>query len=427
MRNIYLGDRGVLVQYLQLALTRAGYPVELDGIFGTDTCKALREFRREYAMHGETVGCYVDQSVWKQLIPYLKGYVTHVIVKGDTIWNIAGDYGTTQEAVLRANPSIQVNALQPGMRIYVPLAFPLVSEEVAYTSILLSFIIEGLRIRYPFLTIGNIGTSVMEKEIPYIRIGTGATEVFYNASFHANEWITTPLLLKFAEEYASAYAQNGIINGEIASSLYDTYSLYLVPMVNPDGVDLVNGVLGNARYEQQAKIIAAQYPDIPYPDGWKANIDGVDLNLQFPAGWEQARTIKFSQGYTTPAPRDYVGEAPLTAIESINVYEFTRMHDFRLIIAYHTQGEVIYWKYMDYEPDRSRQIAQYFGNVSGYAVEETPTESGYAGYKDWFIQEYDRPGYTIEAGLGVNPLSMEQFPQIYRDNYYILVGGMTQI
>ena len=235
------------------------------------------------------------------------------------------------------------------------------------------------------------------------------------------------MLLKFAEEYASAYAQNGIINGEIASSLYDTYSLYLVPMVNPDGVDLVNGVLGNARYEQQAKIIAAQYPDIPYPDGWKANIDGVDLNLQFPAGWEQARTIKFSQGYTTPAPRDYVGEAPLTAIESINVYEFTRMHDFRLIIAYHTQGEVIYWKYMDYEPDRSRQIAQYFGNVSGYAVEETPTESGYAGYKDWFIQEYDRPGYTIEAGLGVNPLSMEQFPQIYRDNYYILVGGMTQI
>lgn len=259
MRNIYLGDRGVLVQYLQLALTRAGYPVELDGIFGTDTCKALREFRREYAMHGETVGCYVDQSVWKQLIPYLKGYVTHVIAKGDTIWNIAGAYGTTQEAVLRANPSIQVNALQPGMRIYVPLAFPLVSEEVAYTSILLAFIIEGLRIRYPFLTIGNIGTSVMEKEIPYIRIGTGATEVFYNASFHANEWITTPLILKFAEEYASAYAQNGIINGEIASSLYDTYSLYLVPMVNPDGVDLVNGVLGNARYEQQAKIMAVQH------------------------------------------------------------------------------------------------------------------------------------------------------------------------
>ena len=122
------------------------------------------------------------------------------------------------------------------------------------------------------------------------------------------------------------------------------------------------------------------------------------MNLQFPAGWENAKRIKYAQGYTGPAPRDYVGEAPLTAPESEAVYAFTRSHDFRLILAYHTQGEVIYWKYLDYEPAHSYEIAQYFGRVSGYTVEETPTQSGYAGYKDWFIQEYDRPGYTIEDG-----------------------------
>ena len=60
-------------------------------------------------------------------------------------------------------------------------------------------------------------------------------------------------------------------------------------------------------------------------------------------------------------------------------------------------------------------------------MEETPSESGYAGYKDWFIQNYDRPGYTIEAGLGINPLPMTQFSKIYNDNIYILLGGMTQI
>ena len=109
------------------------------------------------------------------------------------------------------------------------------------------------------------------------------------------------------------------------------------------------------------------------------------------------------------------------------VYAFTRSHDFRLILAYHTQGEVIYWKYLDYEPAHSYEIAQYFGRVSGYTVEETPTQSGYAGYKDWFIQEYDRPGYTIEAGMGENPLPMSDFAGIYRDNAGILLGGMTQI
>ncbi len=65
--------------------------------------------------------------------------------------------------------------------------------------------------------------------------------------------------------------------------------------------------------------------------------------------------------------------------------------------------------------------------MSGYAVEETPGASGYAGYKDWFIQEYNKPGYTIEVGRGANPLQMDQFADIYQDNLGILTGGMTQL
>ena len=65
-------------------------------------------------------------------------------------------------------------------------------------------------------------------------------------------------------------------------------------MVNPDGVDLVNGVLRNDRYKNETLKISARYPDIPYPNGWKANIAGVDLNLQYPAGWDEAKKIKYS-------------------------------------------------------------------------------------------------------------------------------------
>lgn len=100
---------------------------------------------------------------------------------------------------------------------------------------------------------------------------------------------------------------------------------------------------------------------------------------------------------------------------------------FSLILAYHAQGEVIYWRYLDYEPADSRRIAEYFGEVSGYRVEETPSTSGYAGFKDWFIQEYNRPGYTIEVGMGVSPLPMSQFAGIYEDNRLILEGGMTEL
>ena len=287
--------------------------------------------------------------------------------------------------------------------------------------------IAALHARYPFIETGSIGRSVMGRELLYLKIGNGGTEVCYSASFHANESITTPILLRFAEEYGMAYESGSTILGVPAKELYDRYTLFLIPMVNPDGVDLVNGALREGNYYKQAQSIAADYPAIPFPQGWKANIEGIDLNLQFPAGWENARTIKFAQGYTGPAPRDYVGSAPLVTPESVAVYEFTRAHEFALILAYHTQGEVIYWKYLDYDPPRSYEIALYFGEVSGYAVETTPTESGYAGYKDWFIQDYDRPGYTIEVGLGENPLPMTQFEAIYTVNRGILLGGMTQV
>lgn len=304
---------------------------------------------------------------------------------------------------------------------------PIVPENVPYTSSLLSQILGELGARYPFIVIGEAGSSVMGRPIYTIRLGVGETEVFYNASFHANEWITTPVLLKFAEEYGKAYAAGEKLYGVESSWLYQNFSLYMVPMVNPDGVDLVNGEIDAGVYYERAKRISENYPSIPFPSGWKANIDGIDLNLQYPAGWENAREIKYAQGFTSPAPRDFVGEAPLSAPESIAVYQFTIQHDFKLILAYHTQGEVIYWKYLNYNPKDAARIAQYFGEVSGYEVSETPIASGFAGYKDWFIQTYDRPGYTIEVGLGENPLPISQFPKIYEDNKYILLGGMTQL
>ena len=420
MQFLIQGDRGVWVEYLQLALTRAGHPTRIDGIFGERTCQALKDFT------GNTDVCTVNREVWEKLNPYLTGYRMHTIEKGDTVFGLSRRYGTTEEAILTANPLIDPDDLVVDAILAVPLGFPLVPQMVKYTSVLTQWIIDGLVVRYPFLSAGVIGKSVMGKDIHSLWIGTGEKQVFYSASYHANESITTPVLLKFVERLLEAYADERMYEELYPERLFEEYSLYLVPLVNPDGVDLVNGLLTEGFYYRRAVRIASGFPDIPFPDGWKANIQGVDLNLQFPAGWDMAKKIKFEQGYNRPAPRDYVGQTPLSVPESIAMFDFTRNHDFSLILAYHTQGEVIYWKYLDEEPEGARRIAEYFAKVSGYRIEETPAASGYAGYKDWFINFYDRPGYTIEAGLGENPLPMGQFPKIYKDNVGILLGGMTE-
>ena len=425
MKILKPGSRGTDVYILQLALNRSGYlNEEPDGIFGVRTTNAVLRFQEVNNLKQDGI---VGVRTWNALMPYLKGYKVHRIVRGDTLWQISQTYNTSVNSILTANPNINPENLRIGSNIVVPLGFSVVATNVHYTYQLITFILEGLEVRYPFLSGGTIGKSVMGKNIPFVKIGNGQTELFYNASHHANEWLTTPILLKFLEEYSENYSTGGEIFNTSARELYNKASLYIVPVVNPDGIDLVNGVVPSGKFLTQAQTLAGNYPNIPYPNGWKANINGVDLNLQYPANWERAKEIKFSQGFTLPGPRDFVGTAPLTEPEARAVYNFTRNHDFKLTLSYHSQGEIIYWKYLDYEPENSRRIAEYFGEVSGYAVEETPYSSGFAGYKDWFIETYNRPGYTIEIGIGMSPLPLSQFPGIYKDNIGILVGGITEI
>ena len=281
-----------------------------------------------------------------------------------------------------------------------------------------------LKEQYPFLQTGSAGKSILGKDIPFVRIGRGPKEVFYSAAIHANEWITSLILLEFLHEYCDAIQNNSIIGGFSATRLFESVSIYIMPIVNPDGVDLVTGALPpSSESYKQAQKIANSFPNISFPDGWKANIRGVDLNLQFPAGWQNARQIKYSQGFNKSAPRDFVGYGPLTEPESLAIYNFTLRHNFRLILAYHSQGEVIFWHFQNYNPPDALFIGNQFANISGYSLEPTPFNSSFAGYKDWFIQNYNRPGYTIEVGLGSNPLPLTQFDKIYADNLGILVLG----
>ena len=275
---------------------------------------------------------------------------------------------------------------------------------------------------YPFLRTELLTETAFGRKIRTLVLGKGKRKVIYSAAHHANEWITTPLLLKFAEEFAERFESGGRIFGVDAKKLSETVTIYLVPMVDPDGVDLVTGAIkeGEGQYEI-ARRMGAVYPDIPFPEGWKANLLGVDLNLQYPAGWLRAREIKFSQGYRYPGPRDYVGRAPLSQKESRALAGYTEYIDPDLILAYHAQGKEIYWQFDDIEIPGARELGQRLGDVSGYTLTEPAENSSYAGYKDWFIKVFRKPGYTIEVGEGVNPLPIEQFDEIYRDNLGILV------
>ena len=298
----------------------------------------------------------------------------------------------------------------------------IVPTDVPITSAQNTQIIQNLIRAYPFLRSETLITTLFQRPIPTLVVGNGPRKVIFSASHHANEWITTLILLKFAEDFAEAIRTGGKLYDQDAKTLAEAVTIYMVPMVNPDGVDLVVGAIPQDSIQYDlARRLSQNYPDIPFPEGWKANLLGVDLNLQYPAGWLQAREIKFSQGYVNPGPRDYVGRAPLNQIEARALSEYTRYIDPDLVVAFHSQGKEIYWQFQDIFVPGAKELGEKMAEASGYALADTPFNSSFAGYKDWFIKEFRRPGYTIEVGEGMNPLPISQFPEIYRDNLPILV------
>lgn len=418
MKILIYSSTGPAVQLLQTALVRAGAgDIEADGIFGNATRAAVRRFQAYSGLDADGI---VGENTERALMPYYTGFAVHRVRRGDTVFSVARQYGTSPEAVLTANPQLEVQSLAVGSQITVPLPFDLVPTGIRWFSELVTYCVRGLCARYPFIGSAVFGHSVMGKPLYCLGIGSGQDSLLYSACHHANEWITIPVLLHFLELFAREKVQRGSLFGQSAQEIFEKSRIYIVPCVDPDGLDLVTGYLTGGRFYGGAAEIARSYPAFPFPSGWKANILGTDLNLQYPAGWEKARENKFAQGIVSPAPADFVGTSPLSAPESRAMYDLTLSLSPKLTLAYHTQGRVIYWKYLDYLPPRSREIAEAFSAVSGYPAIETPYASGFAGYKDWFIESFNRPGYTVEAGLGTNPLPISQFDGIFADNLGIL-------
>jgi g-D-glutamyl-meso-diaminopimelate peptidase len=329
------------------------------------------------------------------------------VKEGDTFSKLAHLRNMSIDSIYLLNPEVNPKQLSVGDSILIPnrVVKPIVTGKMKYDYSALEHDINELTQIYPFIRVKTIGKSTLGLPLLEIRIGDGPKKININASFHANEWITTPILMTFINTYLLSLTNELSLRGRRMLSFYHSVELSAVAMVNPDGVNLVlNGPPESTRDE----VIQINNGSLDF-SAWKANIRGVDLNNQFPANWEIEKERKQPK---SPAPRDYPGDAPLTEPEAIAMADLASNNVFDCLIALHTQGEEFYWGYEGLEHPKSSRLANEFSRVSGYKA--VRNIDSHAGYKDWFIQEFRRPGFTLELGNGINPLPISQFDEIFQ-------------
>jgi g-D-glutamyl-meso-diaminopimelate peptidase len=343
----------------------------------------------------------------------------YTIKKGDNISNLSQQRNISVDLIRLMNQNQNLENLTAGDVLCLPqrITKRIVNVKQDYHYDCLVKDINILKKIYPFIIVQSIGKSVLGNDLFEIKIGNGKKKVHFNGSFHANEWITTSVIMQYVNDYLLALTNNGSITGYDMKQFFHNVTLSIVPMVNPDGVNLVlKGIPDQEPYRSNVLQINKHSKDF---SNWKANIRGVDLNNQYPSYWEIEKERKDPK---SPAPRDYPGDHPLTEPEAIAMARLTNYSDFSKIVAFHTQGKEIYWGYLNHEPPIAQEIVNEFVRVSGYkAVKDIDS---HAGYRDWYILTYKRPGFTVELGEGVNPLPLTQFEEIYQNCIGIFMASL---
>lgn len=263
---------------------------------------------------------------------------------------------------------------------------------------------------YPgLIEVSDIGHSAFGRRIIAIRLGKGSAEVTLNGAHHGREWITSALLMAMLDRYALAYYRGELVDGYDVYALLNRVSLWVVPMVNPDGVSLVQ--CGAASAPQPQRVIALNKGSRDFT-AWKANGRGVDLNRQYPAHWES-----IAMPAPAPAAENYRGAAPLSEPEAQAMVAFTQAHQFALHLALHTAGEVIYWHFYQQGDlyTRSARIARRLQTLTSYKMLPPHDYESGGGYKDWVVQAFGMPAFTVEVGQHPRrgPVPLTEFSHIW--------------
>lgn len=278
----------------------------------------------------------------------------------------------------------------------------------------------SLKKRYKFLSLTSIGKSVLGKNLYCLSIGRHSTSTLYVGGVHGQEWLTSLLLLRFAEELLEAIEKDGCIGGIAVEKILENSCLYIIPCLNPDGVDIAClGREGAGRLAPSVEKISQGYYG-----SWNANARGVDLNHNFDAGFSILRQMEEEEGISGPAPRRYSGPTPESEPETKALVKFCKSHPIQKALAFHSQGEEIYYRYGDRQPQKSEFIAGVLASSSGYRLADPEGLASHGGFKDWFIKEFVLPAFTIEIGRGQNPLPIEELEPIYARLLELLILGI---
>lgn len=262
---------------------------------------------------------------------------------------------------------------------------------------------------YPFVKCKTIGYTHCKREINAFTVGNEYESVLYVGGTHGMEFITSRLLMRYFIRLCEHYKNCKKLNGYLIRSFLSNRGLTVVPCLNPDGAAICR-IGANSAGELSEFVNRASMGDTVH---WQANAVGVDINHNFNAEWDDVRKREREAGIFRPCPSKFGGDYPESEPETKAITDYCRTHNIRHALSFHSQGEEIYYTFGSKTPFRCYQLAEIMQSLTDYTLSEPTGTAVGGGFKDWVISELNKPAFTIEVGMGTNPLPDSDLDAIY--------------
>ncbi len=247
----------------------------------------------------------------------------------------------------------------------------------------------------------SIGKSEFGREIVCFRLGKSDAEhkLLMVAGVNGSEYGASLIMMKQIETYLSSL-DDVYRSGRTYKSIFDFCSIYFIPMLNPDGIEInING-LASVPADKQATVTSilnlGGTNDFSL---WNANGEGVDVSINFGTG-----TVPSTSLSTSPAMSGYPG-TPFSTKSAQAVKALCENNEFLLTTVYSGCGKFVDWCFGNEDNITSILYSNIIANRSGYtkiANGPTPEECITVSLSQWFVSQYNKSGVTLMVGAGTS-------------------------
>ena len=290
-----------------------------------------------------------------------------------------------------------------------------------------------LTVRFPdLLTVNTIGSTKDGRAIYDAVIGNpnGASHFIIAYTQHGSEHINTQLAMRQIEYVLTTWTNGGSYGDKTFSDIFSNVCFHIIPMANPDGVTIAQLGIDGLRTEAARTVVNLCYEldkehgkvygsFEDYEAKFKANANGVDLNKNFNAGWEE-----MDNNVNYPSTDGYKGTGAVSEPETRAIVSLAETYPISAVIGIHSPGDRIIWNY-GAEGDvlsAGKNLAETLKALTRYGmVEESHyTKRVAGGMAEYFVSERNLPALSIMTGGGTLPVAMSYFADIFGRNLNVI-------